>query len=87
VRDAVPDEWSVVAGDEHRIYETDGTKYVEFTERVEEASRTYFAEAPSGLQGTNQYTFGPVEVLADDEWQTLVGTTATYTVVGPSTET
>jgi hypothetical protein len=87
VRDAVPDEWSVVAGDEHRIYETDGTKYVEFTERVEEASRTYFAEAPSGLQGTNQYTFGPVEVLADDEWQTLVGTTATYTVVGPSTDT
>jgi len=86
VRDAVPVEWSVVAGDEHRVYETDGTKYVEFTESLEEATRMYFAEAPSGLQGTNQYMFGPVEVLGDGEWQTLVGTTASYTVVGPSTE-
>jgi hypothetical protein len=85
VRDALPDEWTVIAGDPRETYEADGQRYVEFEAAVEQGTLTYLVEAPEGPTATGQYVFGPVEVSTggDAEWVTVAGTTDTNRVVGP----
>lgn len=87
IRDQVPSEWSVVEGDAHEVYTEDDTKYIEFDAAVQDGTRTYFAEAPEGLESTNTYTFGPIEYTFDGEsWRTLYGTTDDNTVAGVDTD-
>lgn len=86
VRDRLPAEWSVVTGDRHETYVEGGDRYVEFGGTVEGGDRSYFAEAPNGVDETGTYTFGPVEYSTDGEtWHTLPETTEENTVVAVST--
>lgn len=91
VRDVVPSGWSVLDGDYDHTHELDdGTILVVFTSHVGGGSTSvageYFAEAPEGLETTDSYTFGPVEVSTDGEtWVQLSGTSDTNLVVGQST--
>ena len=86
VRDRVPKGWIVAAAD--RPYtrtappET-GENYVEFRGAVSDDEPSYIARAPSGVDETGIYTFGPVEVSDDgEEWTVLEGTDATVLLVG-----
>lgn len=65
VRDRIPFDWEVVAGDSSRTYTENGNRYVEF-DAVASAgeTRTYFIEAPGS---TGQYDFGPAEARLDSE--------------------
>jgi X-Pro dipeptidyl-peptidase len=82
LRDRVPAEWEVVAGDGTTTTDS-GATYVEFSPAAAGERRDYLVEAPEAASATNQYTFGPVEFSPDgDEWYTLAGTTETNTVVG-----
>jgi len=87
VRDRVPDGWTVLAGDAHDVYREDGQRYIEFSGQEVRGTFTYFVEAPSGLQQTGQYGFGPVEAAPgpDGEWRTLSGSSDSNVVVGPDT--
>ncbi|WP_458186920.1 LVIVD repeat-containing protein [Haladaptatus sp. NG-WS-4] len=86
VRDRVPSEWSVVGGDAHTTYVQGGDRYVEFVGTVDGDDRTYFAEAPNGVDETGSYTFGPVEYSTDGEtWHPLPGTTEENSVLAAST--
>lgn len=78
VRDRLPNGWEYVAGEG-----SDTGRYVEFDIASGETG-TYFAEAPAS---TGTYTFGPVQVSADDgtTWYTVPGTTKTVFVAGQST--
>ncbi|WP_158055301.1 LVIVD repeat-containing protein [Halorussus halophilus] len=89
VRDEIPEEWEVVEGDAHSTHTAGGRTYVTFEMPVEAGERTYFAEAPSGVEQTGDYTFGPVEYSADggETWTEVAGTTETNTVLGTSTST
>jgi hypothetical protein len=89
VRDRVPKGWIVAAAD--RPYtrtappETE-ENYIEFTGRVEDGTPGYIARAPSGVDETGIYTFGPVEVSDDgEEWTVLEGTDTTVLLVGTDT--
>lgn len=87
VRDQVPSDWSVVAGDDHEVYTEDGTKYIEFDKPVKSGTRTYFAEAPSGLDSTDTYTFDPIQYkFGEKNWRMLHGTAEDNTVVGADTD-
>ena len=86
LRDRVPKGWIVAAAD--RPYtrtappETE-ENYIEFTGRVEDGTPGYIARAPSGVDETGLYTFGPVEVSDGGEaWRVLDGTDATVLLVG-----
>ena len=89
LRDRVPKGWIVAAAD--RPYtrtappET-GENYIEFTGRVEDGTPGYIARAPSGVDETGIYTFGPVEASDDgEEWMVLEGTDTTVLLVGADT--
>lgn len=89
IRDIVPEEWDVDTehGDVHAVdHDVDqGVKYVTFTPRAGDSlSITYFAEAPSELELSNQYTFGPVQARPDaaDTWYDVQGTSDSNTVIG-----
>ena len=89
LRDRVPKGWIVAAAD--RPYtrtappETE-ENYIEFTGRVEDGTPGYIARAPSGVDETGIYTFGPVEVSDDgEEWTVLEGTDTTVLLVGTDT--
>jgi len=86
LRDRVPKGWIVAAAD--RPYtrtappETE-ENYIEFTGRIEDGTPGYIARAPSGVDETGLYTFGPVEVSDGGEaWTVLDGTDATVLLVG-----
>ena len=86
LRDRVPKGWIVAAAD--RPYtrtappETE-ENYIEFTGRIEDGTPGYIARAPSGVDETGLYTFGPVEVSDGGEtWTALDGTDATVLLVG-----
>jgi hypothetical protein len=86
VRDRVPDGW-IVAEADHPYTRTappeTSENYVEFRGAVTDDDRGYIARAPSGVDQTNVYTFGPVEVSEDgEEWRTLSGTEKTVLLVG-----
>ena len=87
VRDRLPKEWSVAAGDSYETYEEGGARIVEFDGTLAKGTRTYFAEAPEGTEAAGTYTFGPVEVSADgsETWTAIPGTTEDNQVVGEST--
>lgn len=85
VRDQIPAEWTIQAGDAHTVYEEDGTHYVEFDAQGQDVDVTYFVEAPSGTEQTGQYTFGPIEVTTGGSWEALSGTRKTNLVVGADT--
>jgi hypothetical protein len=88
VRDVVPGSWTVKADlsdDVARVEQPgdSGPQYVYFETPAEgeETSYTYFAEAPTGLQESNAYTFGPAEaqpVDTDDAapWTAVPNTTS-----------
>ncbi|WP_266074815.1 hypothetical protein [Haladaptatus caseinilyticus] len=87
VRDRLPSEWSVVGGDAHTTHVEDDTRFVEFTESVEDGTRTYLAEAPSSLAGTQTYEFGPIEYSLDggQNWIAIPDTTDRNNVLGADT--
>jgi hypothetical protein len=94
VRDAVPTEWDVLTDfseDVERVEETNGVTYVYFGETAAadtQTEYTYLVEAPeegSAVSDTGRYSFGPIEVLVDEEWIAAAGTSETNTVVGLST--
>jgi ABC-2 type transport system ATP-binding protein len=86
VRDRVPDGWIVAAADRAytRTAPPETTEnYVEFEGAVTDADPGYVARAPSGLDQTQAYTFGPVEVSENgEEWQVVGGTDRTVLLVG-----
>ena len=84
VRDRFPDEWTVVEGDANTTYTDGDTRFVEFTNGLEDGTRTYFAEAPSSLSETRSYEFGPIEYSLDDggNWIEIPGTTDRNNVLG-----
>jgi len=79
VRDRLPEGWKKIGGDG-----TSDGDHVTFDLSTGE-SVAYFAQAPDE---SGSYTFGPVEVSADDgkTWHTLTDTTDTALVAGQSTE-
>ncbi len=86
VRDRTPEGWVVAAA--NRPYtrtappETE-ENYVEFRGAVEDDTPGYIARAPSGVDETGLYTFGPVEVSdGGEEWTALEGTDTTVLLVG-----
>ncbi len=87
LRDRLPTEWSVVAGDDHETYVEGGSRVVEFAGEFAAGTRTYFTEAPAGMDATGTYTFGPAEFSADggDSWHAIPATTEDNAVVGAST--
>ena len=88
VRDRIPFDWTVVGGDSHTTYTDDGRRYVEFDDPVAESeTRTYFIEAPSGVESTGGYEFGPAEARPADGAGAFLRITGTETneVVGEST--
>ena len=99
LRDVIPVEWNVVAGDVEREADgsvhtepgPDGMQYVYLDADPATAARfDYFVEAPSNLEDTGEYTFGPFEArgtqqFADEGWQTVAGTSSTERVLGTST--
>jgi len=95
VRDEVPAEWDVLveySDDVDRVERTDdGRTRVVFAPTAaadESTTVTYFAEAPSDLEESARYEFGPVEASPDGEdWTTVAGTTETNTVLAASTST
>ncbi|WP_338728949.1 hypothetical protein [Haladaptatus sp. DJG-WS-42] len=91
VRDRLPESWSVVDGDDHTTSLEGGARMVEFTTPVSEADgvRNYFAEAPTGVEATGDYTFGPVEFSHDggETWHEIKATTEVNTVGGVDTNT
>ena len=95
VRDQVPYEWDVLAGQSPDVscvgpHPHEGTQHVHF--KGKEASKrhdlTYFVEAPSEARDSSGYQFGPVEVRAPggSEWQSVPGTEGTNTVVAADTD-
>jgi hypothetical protein len=85
IRERVPASWSVVGGDPHTETTSGSDRFVEFTTRVEQGTRTYLAEAPDDPTATGVYEFGPVAYSVDGEtWTELDGTTQTV-VLGQST--
>ncbi len=89
VRDVVPSAWTVLtdfSGDVSRVEQAGDVQYVYLDGNAESVSGTYFAEAPSTLENSGEYAFGPVEVSADgDTWVQLAGTSDTNVVLGQST--
>jgi hypothetical protein len=92
IRDRIPSNWEVVAGDATRT--DDGapgeTTWVYFAEDGAEAgSVTYFVEVPEGPAETGRYTLGPVEATTENReaWLAVPATTSTETVVGVDTGT
>jgi hypothetical protein len=91
LRDVVPAEWTVLtdaSDDVDRVEQGEGVQYVYFTATATadtDTSVSYFAEAPTGLELTNAYTFGPAEVDAGDGWVAVSDTSDTNLVAGPST--
>jgi len=93
VRDVVPADWDVLteySDDVDRVTERDGAQYVYFEAAADPDAETtyeYFAEAPSGLDTTNTYTFGPAEVRPNEArgWVAVSGTSDTDVVVGSET--
>lgn len=84
VRDRFPSDWTVAEGDPHTTYTEGDTRLVEFTERVTEATRTYFVEIPGNI-GADE--FGPIEYSLDGEtWVEVPGTTETNLVVAQGTD-
>ena len=93
LRDVVPSEWDVLteySDDVASVEERDGAQYVSFD--VDAAADTettveYFAEAPSGLETTKGYTFGPAEVKPSEArgWVAVSGTSESDVVVGAET--
>ena len=86
VRDRVPGGW-IVAEADHPYTRTappeTSENYIEFRGSVKDDDRGYIARAPSSVDQTNVYTFGPVEVSEDGkEWRTLSGTEKTVLLVG-----
>ncbi|WP_435361021.1 S8 family serine peptidase [Haloarchaeobius sp. DFWS5] len=93
VRDAVPANWTILtdySDDVDRVEETDGVKYVYFTETAAadtETSYTYFVEAPDAVTESDAYQFGPQEVKPSEArgWVAVSGTGETNLVVAQST--
>ncbi len=87
IRDQFPAEWIVVEGDSHTTYTHDEQRFVEFTNGLEDGTRTYFAEAPSSLTETQSYEFGPVEYSLDrgNNWIEIPATTDRNNVLGVDT--
>lgn len=96
VRDVVPEEWDVLTDyseDVDRVEHRDnaGVKYVYFRDAApagEGTDYTYLAEAPSNLDESNSYTFGPVQGRpADGEaWVSAAGSTDDNAVLASDTE-
>jgi ABC-2 type transport system ATP-binding protein len=86
VRDRTPDGWVVVDADHpyERTAPPETTEnYIEFRGKVADDSREYLTRAPAGVDQSNVYTFGPVEVSDDGtEWRTVSGTERTVLLVG-----
>jgi serine protease AprX len=77
VRDTIPFDWDVVAGDSHTTYTEDGERFIEFDASVAAGeTRTYFVEAPDS---TGSYTFGPAEAEPADGTGVFDGFTDTET--------
>lgn len=91
LRDRVATSWEVHDdGSAHETYEEGGARMVEFRSGAMEGDYfTYFASAPSGIDATDVYRFGPVEVSTDEgrSWEAVAGTISTDVVVGQSTST
>ncbi|WP_224447126.1 S8 family serine peptidase [Haloprofundus salilacus] len=92
VRDVVPGAWTVHEPHSNDVKRTevdefDGKTYVYFEGKAETLSATYFAEAPTTLEESGEYTFGPLQVSADGgkTWVQLDGTSDTNVVFGQST--
>ncbi|WP_435317099.1 LVIVD repeat-containing protein [Haloarchaeobius sp. TZWSO28] len=86
IRDEIPAEWTVVGGDATTTETVNGRTDVTFDLPTEGDELTYFAEAPSGLESTQTYTFGPVSYSTDggETWTPLPETTEDNTVLGVS---
>ncbi|WP_435361024.1 LVIVD repeat-containing protein [Haloarchaeobius sp. DFWS5] len=83
VRDEIPAEWTVVGGDPVTTETTNGRTTVTFDAPTDGGDLSYFVEAPSGLDSTASYDFGPIEYSRDGEsWTELPGTTEENTVLG-----
>ena len=64
VRDTIPFDWEIVAGDSHTVYTEDGERFIEFDAAASAGeTRTYFAEAPDS---TGSYEFGPGQARTAD---------------------
>lgn len=84
VRDVIPSEWDVVAGDVDVRKEGD-TTYVELGRATpnDESTFKYIVEAPSGPTASGAYQFGAVEASVNGEdWESIDGTEDTNYVVG-----
>jgi len=90
VRDAIPADWNVVAGDVGvEESEDGGVKRVELGAAPASGETTfdYIVEAPSGPTASGPYEFGPVEVRVAGEWRAVEGTGETNFVVGANATT
>ena len=86
VRDTVPTGWIVEEGS-HSYTRTappeTAANHIVFDEPVADERRQYIARAPGGVDQTNAYTFGPIEVSDDGEnWSAVSGTERTVLLVG-----
>lgn len=96
VRDAVPEEWDVLtdySDDVERVEHRDlaGVKYVYFEATApagEETAYRYLVEAPSDVEETGDYTFGPVQgrPVDGEAWVAAPGSTDTNAVVAEDTD-
>ena len=82
VRDRIPFDWDVVAGDAATTYTEDGERFIEFDAAASAGeTRTYFIEAPDA---TGSYEFGPAEARldGDDAFIRIIGAGAETNTVG-----
>lgn len=86
VRDRVPDGWTVATADHphHRTAPPETSEnYVVFEGAVADDDRGYVASAPTGVDQTSVYTFGPVETRTPEgEWEPVSGTERRVLLVG-----
>lgn len=90
VRDRIPFDWTVVGGDASTVYTDDGARYVEFDSSATSGETlTYFIEAPSGLEATGSYEFGPAAARPVDGAGAFITFTETESneVIGEETST
>jgi hypothetical protein len=80
-RDRLPAEWTYLDGDGDVTGAAEaGTQFVALGE-TDSLEATYTATAPSTLDQSQTYPFGPVEALVDGEWVTVPGTKRTVFVL------
>lgn len=97
VRDVVPEEWDVLVDyseDVDRVEQhgNAGVKYVYFGETAPadaDTTYSYLAEAPSDLEESSSYTFGPVQgrPVEGDAWVGAAGSTDENAVLAADTDT